>query len=99
MHTTAPDPHATLPASQRLGRAHAMPAVHATQRPIPSHTPPGHIDPAVVLPEFAHTAVPVMHEIAPVLHGLLGVHVAPAMHALQRPIPSQTPPGHIDPIG
>lgn len=91
--------HAIAPVSQRFALAHAEPVEHATQRPMPSHTPPGHAAPAGASPLLTHTAAPDMHAIAPVLHGLLGVHAMPAVHALQRPMPSHTPPGHASPAG
>jgi len=42
--------------------------------------------PAALLPLSAHTDVPVLHEVLPVLHALLGVQVRFAVHAVQAPV-------------
>jgi hypothetical protein len=74
--------------------AHVIPAVHALQRPAPSHTPPGQLDPAGRSPLGAHTGAPVTHEIIPVVHALPVLQLVPAAHATHVPIPSHTPPAH-----
>lgn len=72
--------------------------MHATQTPAPSHTPPGQFVPALAEPVALQSGVPVEHEVVPVWHGLLGVQLTPAVHPLQRPAPSQTPPAHGKPL-
>ena len=86
-------PHPSLPQlrPEQLG-------VHTTQRPEPSQDPPGQGAPGARLLENAQTAEPLVHAIAPVVHGFPVLHAAPAEHGLQVPDPLHTPPGHADPV-
>jgi hypothetical protein len=67
--------------------------VHATQFPVPSHTPLGtgpvwHATPAAAAVLWSvHVSVPPAHDVTlPTSHGLLGgEHEAPTVHALQTP--------------
>jgi len=53
--------------------------------------------PALRLPIGVHTGMPDEHTISAVTHGLLALHVMPAVHGSQLPIASHTPPEHAVP--
>jgi hypothetical protein len=91
--------HEIIPVVHGLPVLQLMPAEHATQRPIPSHTPPAHVAPAARGAPGVHTGAPVAHEIIPLRHSLAGVHAEPATHATHAPRPSQTPPAQGVPPG
>jgi len=75
---------------------HAVPALQATQLPV-LHTPPGHADPVAVLPVSAHTGVPELQTMLPVLQGFAGVQLVPATQGVHMPT-LQTPPVHAVPF-
>jgi hypothetical protein len=75
----------------------AIPAVHATHVPLPSHTPPVHAVPAARCPVVPHTGPPLEQSVAPRSHGFDGLHAEPETHATQVPRPSHTPPLHAVP--
>src|SRR5687767_6199759 len=65
--------------------------------PVASQTPPAHEVPAGSGVVGMQTGAPEVHTMAPLRHGVLGVHVIPAAHGMHAPPPSQTPPGHVVP--
>jgi hypothetical protein len=64
-HTAAPVVHEIMPVVQGLPVEHAMPAVHAAQLPLPSHTPPGHDAPAARDPLAMQTGAPLEQSRVP----------------------------------
>src|SRR5215471_6623404 len=94
MQTDVPVVQDVMPLRQIDGFVvQAVPAVHATQVPVPLHTRlVPQVDPAAVLPESTHFGAPVVQSTTPILHGALGfvVHAWPAMHATHCPLPLQT---------
>jgi hypothetical protein len=76
---------------------HPIPALHATQRPLPSQTPPLHGDPALRCVVALQTGDPVEQSIAPSSHSFIGAHDAPGVHATHVPRPSHTPDAHAVP--
>jgi hypothetical protein len=87
VHTATPVVHDVTPVSQLLGGVHATPAVQ------PLHTPLSHtslvpqLAPLLrLLPVSLHTGAPVVHDVDPLWHGLVGVHDAPVVHALHVPL-------------
>lgn len=96
-HTGPPLAQLMTPVMQSLGLVvHEAPAVHATQLPA-LQTPPGQAVPAARLAPSTQTGEPELHEMLPALHGLLGVHPAPALQGLHEPA-LQTPPGQAVPL-
>jgi hypothetical protein len=87
VHAGTPVEHAVVPVWQTLVGVQAAPTVHALHDPL-SHTwlVPHVVPLAALLPVSAQTDTPVEHDVAPVWHGLLGVHVTPAVHALHVPL-------------
>lgn len=97
----APSRHVVVPVEQDVvPRKHAAfgllpqlwPAVHAPQKPLPSHTwAEPHAVPAVLLLPSAQLSIPVAHEVRPLRHveGLVA-HALPAVHATQPPVPLHT---------
>lgn len=72
------------------------PAEHATHEP-PEQAPPGQAVPSPTFPDSLQTGEPEPHEMLPVLQGLAGLQVAPALQGLQLPA-LQTPPGQLVPF-
>jgi hypothetical protein len=96
MQVDAPVVQDVMPSRQTDGFVvHAVPAVHATQVPLPLQTwlvP--QVVPAAVLPESRQRGEPIAQSTTPVLHGALGfvAQAVPAMHATHCPLPLQTMP-------
>jgi hypothetical protein len=64
------------------------------------HVCPGpHIVPVGLLPVSAHTDVPVEHDVIPNLHGLVGLHGWPAVHATHAPALHTRFAPHAVPLG
>lgn len=95
MHTVIPVEHEMTPALQTVGLlVHAVPAVHAPQKPLLSQTwPEPQLVPAVFTAPSTQVEVPVVHEVTPSrqLEGLV-VHAVPATHEMHAPVPLQTWP-------
>jgi hypothetical protein len=88
--TDAPVVHDVTPLRQIDGFVvHAVPAVHATQVPLPLHT---WLVPAAVLPESRQRGAPVVQSTTPVLHGAPGfmLQALPASHVTHCPLPLHT---------
>jgi hypothetical protein len=87
VQTDTPVEHEVVPVGHGLAGVHAAPVVHALHDPL-SHTlllP--HVAPlARSVPRSVHVETPVEHEVVPLWQGLAGVHVKPAVHALQVPL-------------
>ena len=87
--TEVPVAHDVAPVRQAVVGVQVTPAVHETQVPvwqtlfIPQEVP------LAMLPFSTQTAVPVVHEIAPVRHAVVGVQAAPVVQDPQMP-PLQT---------
>jgi len=93
-HLLAPVAHDVVPFLQALGFVvHEVPAVQATQVPLPLQTMlvPQPVPAALLLPS-THVIAPVEHEVVPFLHAAFGlvVHEFPAVQATQMPLPLQT---------
>jgi hypothetical protein len=72
-HTGAPLAHESLPVWQTLVGVQLAPLLQVTQLAELLHTMPvPQLVPAGLLPLSAHTELPVLHEVAPVLQALLG---------------------------
>ncbi len=103
MHTGCPDVHTICPSSHSLS-AHAMPAVHWLQVPLPLHTPMPllHEVPADRYAVWVHTGSPEPHAICPRSQSDTA-HVVQAAHGVHMPEPSHTPGPellvHVEPIG
>ncbi len=73
-----------------MAGVHATFTVQAEQVPLSQTSLVPHVVPLVIWVVVGlHTGAPVVHEIVPVTHGLVGVHDAPVVQALQVPL-SQT---------
>jgi len=90
----APVAQDVAPFLQMLGLVvQAVPAVQATQLPVPLQTMlVPQLVPAILSPPSTHSWVPVEHEVVPFLQALVGfvVHETPAVQATQVPAPLQT---------
>ena len=96
MQTDAPVTQEVMPFRQTDGLVvQAVPAVHATQVPVPLQTwlvP--QVVPAAVSPASRQRGAPIAQSTTPVLQGAPGfvLHDCPAMHATHCPLPLQTMP-------
>lgn len=85
-----PDAHEVAPVWQTFVGVQEVPAVHVVQAPLSQTFPVPQVAPFVVLlPVSSHTGAPVVHDVEPVWHALVGVQTAPGVQALQDPL-SQT---------
>ncbi len=99
LQTRTPVVHEAVPVVQALPVLHAAPDVQAVQVPAAVQTPPAHGVPGAELPLTAHTGAPLVHAIDPVVHAMPVTQDIPSVHALQMPVPLQTPPAHGTPAG
>ncbi len=91
--TAAPDEHSTVPSRQADPGlvAHDAPCVHETHCSEALHTRlVPHEAPVPLRAPFAQTGAPDVHAMEPLKHGLVGVHVAPALQFAHTPALSQT---------
>lgn len=77
--------HDSSPSWHGLAGTHAEPALQASQSPSLHTRFEPHELPFGAFPESTHTEDPVSHETTPVLHGVLGVQGASAVHAVHSP--------------
>ncbi len=83
----------SVPVRHGLGEQ-AAPGLHATQAPLPLHTPPSHGEPPLVGPASWQRGAPVVQLMTPFSHRLARAHGCPGAHEAQVPVPEQTPPSH-----
>jgi hypothetical protein len=72
-----------------LAGGQALPDAQVVQVPFEHTMFAPHDDPFGRLPDSWHTDEPVTHDVAPVLHGFVGMQLVPAAHMTQVP-PLQT---------
>src|SRR5581483_8865419 len=94
VHTGAPDEQAIDPTWQGFVGVQLAPAAHATHAidalqtiPVPHDAPTER-----AVPVSLHTGAPVEQTVVPAWHGLVGVHGAPAMQAVQVAVALHTIP-------
>ena len=80
VHEAVPVEQSVLPVWHALAGVHDAPCVHALHVPLPHTFPAPHEVPFATFPVRAQTAGPFEQTIAPVRHGTVGVHGAPAVH-------------------
>jgi hypothetical protein len=86
-HTGLPVVHEIIPFLHGFDGWQLAPALQVVQVP-PLHTlPDAHDVPLSTLPDSMHTALPVVHEIIPVLQGFAGGQLAPALQPMHAPLP------------
>jgi hypothetical protein len=90
VHTGAPVEQEVVPVWHALVGVHDAPDEHAPQVPLSQNSPvPQEVPLVTFVPVSVHTGAPVVHDVVPVWHSLVGVHDAPVVHALHDPL-SQT---------
>lgn len=95
VQTGAPLAHEMTPLKQGLGLVvQLMPCVQALQTPLEEQTIPApQLVPAGLFAPSVQTGAPVAHDTTPTLHApVLVVQLAPALHAMQAPLPLHTWP-------
>ena len=81
-----PVAHDVVPTWQAFVGAHARPAVHATHAPaLQTSLVPHEVPSEALVPESEQTGWPVLHDVAPTWHALVGVQLPPALHATHAP--------------
>ncbi len=98
-HRDTPVEHEVTPVWQGLAGEHVVPAVHVVQVPLSQTSLVPHVVPLVrLLPESVHTGAPVVQDVVPVWHTLVGVHDAPEVHAPQDPLSQTSLVPHDEPL-
>ena len=100
VHTAVPVEQSVVPAWHGLAGVQVAPCVHALHAPL-LHTSlvPHDVPLAALVPVSVHTGTPVVHEVNPTWHGLVGVQVDPPAHALHAPLSQTSLVPHTVPFG
>jgi hypothetical protein len=100
VHTAVPVEQSVVPAWHGLAGAQVAPCVHALHAPL-LHTSlvPHDVPLTVLVPVSVHTGTPVVHEVDPTWHGLVGVQAAPPAQALHVPLSQTSLVPHTVPLG
>lgn len=96
--TEVPVAQAVVPFLQGLAGWQVTPVVQALHVPLLQTLFVPHDTPLATFPVSAQTEVPVTHDVAPVLHGLAGWQLAPAVHDTQVPLPQTLLVPHVVPF-
>lgn len=97
----APTGQSMVPDVHGLPVAHAEPSMHSLHVPVTLHCPTvPQVEPAGTVPESVHTGEPEPQLVAPVVHGLPVLQMAPSMHTSQEPVALHArPSAHLVPGG